>query len=334
MKPQFEQGFLHPTGFDTTGAPQRRQRAAVLGTGTDGAGTLEEGVGATLAADCGFGSMTAVHDGVIAQAEQLLLDAVNEGIEVPAEQVRAADRSLEQHVAGERYPVPHEGHTARRVAGGMADLELEPAGLNGVAVCERMVRRGKRHPGHAEDNGLVGGAIVEWPVGGVEVHRRSGFCADPCDAVNVIDVRVGEPDRGAPGPCGREALEDEPALLARIDDRAGFRRVIYDEVTVLGKSTVGDCDDLHVASAAFSFNAARYFSTAIAAVVASPTAVVIWRVSWLRTSPAAKRPGMDVIIRSSVMRYPPASCFTWLSTSCVLGWKPMKTNTPPTLRDE
>jgi hypothetical protein len=32
------------------------------------------------------------------------------------------------------------------------------------------------------------------------------------------------------------------------------------------------------------------FSAAIAAVVASPTAVVTWRVSWARTSPAAKKP--------------------------------------------
>ena len=32
---------------------------------------------------------------------------------------------------------------------------------------------------------------------------------------------------------------------------------------------------------------ATYFSTAIAAVVASPTAVVIWRVSCCRRSPAA-----------------------------------------------
>src|ERR1051325_167607 len=49
---------------------------------------------------------------------------------------------------------------------------------------------------------------------------------------------------------------------------------------------------------ALLFRSVRYFSTAIAAVVASPTAVVTWRVSWARRSPAAKSPGMEVIIRS------------------------------------
>ncbi len=52
----------------------------------------------------------------------------------------------------------------------------------------------------------------------------------------------------------------------------------------------------------------RYFSTAIAAVVASPTAVVTCRVSCTRRSPAANRPGIDVSIRSLVMTYPAGSC--------------------------
>lgn len=51
----------------------------------------------------------------------------------------------------------------------------------------------------------------------------------------------------------------------------------------------------------FVLRSARYFSTAMAAVVASPTAVVTCRVTWTRTSPAANSPGIEVIIRSSVI---------------------------------
>src|SRR5207245_3353704 len=116
-----------------------------------------------------------------------------------------------------------------------------------------------------------------------------------------------------------------------VDDRARAARLVHDDVAVLGELAVGDRNDLHDAidARSFSRSAARYFAPAIAAVVASPTAVVIWRVSWLRTSPAANSPGIEVIIRSSVTRYPPASCFTCPSTSPVLGLKPMKMNTPP-----
>src|SRR4029077_14297049 len=92
------------------------------------------------------------------------------------------------------------------------------------------------------------------------------------------------------------------------------------QVTVLDELPAGDLDDVHAGTLAWvSRQDARYFSTAIAAVVASPTAVVTCRVICARTSPAAKRPGMDVIMRSSVSRYPPASCLACPATRLVLG---------------
>src|SRR5207249_7924592 len=132
----------------------------------------------------------------------------------------------------------------------------------------------------------------------------------------------------------RDPVGDEVRFLPGIDDRASAARLVHDDVAVLGELAVGDRNDLHDATDARSFSrsAATYFSTAIAAVVASPTAVVIWRVSWLRTSPAANSPGIEVIIRSSVMKYPPASCLACPSTSPALGLKPTKMNTPPTAR--
>src|SRR6266699_390892 len=126
---------------------------------------------------------------------------------------------------------------------------------------------------------------------------------EPRDAQHVVDVRVREPDPDRPHGFGLELVRDQARVLAGVDDRALGRRFVDHEVAVLDELAVRDLHDPHSGTAwRSSRTAARYFSTAIAAVVASPTAVVIWRVSWLRTSPAAKRPGMDVIIRSSVTK--------------------------------
>src|SRR3989454_8700306 len=67
--------------------------------------------------------MAAVHDGGIRQHEQLPLDALAEGLEVPARKVGTADGPGEQHVAGEHDAVPHETHAPGGMARGMAHRE-------------------------------------------------------------------------------------------------------------------------------------------------------------------------------------------------------------------
>src|SRR4029077_2512325 len=132
-----------------------------------------------------------------------------------------------------------------------------------------------------------------------------------------IDVGVGQPDGHGFYACRGHLVGDHAGLLARVDDGAFAPGVIDDEVAVFDELPVRDGDHLHDATPAFSRSrtAVRYFSTAIAAAVASPTAVVVWRAGGLRTSPAANKPGIEVIIRSSVMKYPPASCCACPSTS-------------------
>src|SRR5438552_1770254 len=56
-----------------------------------------------------------------------------------------------------------------------------------------------------------------------------------------------------------------------------------------------------------SLNRVMYLSAAMAAVVASPDAVVTWRVSCARRSPATNNPGIDDIIALSVSTYPMTS---------------------------
>src|SRR2546426_5717754 len=131
------------------------------------------------------------------------------------------------------------------------------------------------------------------------MHGRAGLPLEAGHPHHVVQVRVCQPDRDRGDVERRDPVGDEIRLLPGVDDRAGAACLVHDDVAVLGELAVGDRNDLHDATEARSFSrsAATYFSTAIAAVVASPTAVVIWRGSWLRTSPAANRPGREGIMR-------------------------------------
>src|SRR6266487_3833769 len=131
----------------------------------------------------------------------------------------------------------------------------------------------------------------------MQVDRGQSIGLEPRDAQHMVDVPVREPDPDRPDGLGLELVRDPARFLAWVDDRALGRRFVDHEVAVLDELAVRDLHDPHSVTAwrdgrtncGSSRSAARYFSTAIAAVVASPTAVVIWRVSWLRTSPAANR---------------------------------------------
>src|SRR5213083_704320 len=307
MKPQFAQGFLHPNGLGRTSAPQRRQVGRGL---AEAIGAGEEGIGAALASDGGFRSMPAVHDGRIRQRKQLALDAFEQGVEVAPRQVGPPDRSLKQHIAPERHALACEHDTPGRVPGDVTDAERESPDPQLVAVGELAVGRRQRLGAHAEGEGLLRDVVVQRAVRRMQEDGDPGIGLEPRDAEHVVEVRVGEPDPDRPDALGLQLVGDQTCFLARVDDRALGRRFVDHEVAVLDELAVRDLYDPHSLNAwrawrtncGSSRSAARYFSTAIAAVVASPTAVVIWRVSWLRTSPAAKRPGMEVIMRWSVTK--------------------------------
>src|SRR5687768_16528978 len=137
-----------------------------------------------------------------------------------------------------------------------------------------------------------------------------------CNRADVIHVCVCHPDRdditAHPLDFGHEPV----AIAARIDNsRCAATRIGYD-VGVLLKWPEYERNDNHdeyppvpmiIGSAAPLRSDVRYFSTVIAAVVASPAAVVTWRVSCARRSPAAKRPGIEVCMLASVRMYPMSS---------------------------
>ncbi len=68
----------------------------------------------------------------------------------------------------------------------------------------------------------------------------------------------------------------------------------------------------------------------MAALAPSPAAVTTWRRAVSRTSPAAKMPGVEVFMFSSVTTQPFSVVFTASPIKAALGRVPMKMNTPLT----
>src|SRR5687767_13424597 len=149
---------------------------------------------------------------------------------------------------------------------------------------------------------------------------------------NVVEMGVGQPDGSQVSANVCDRGDQAFTFVPRIYDRCLTAVAIHDEIAVLLKGTGFERQELerrqrHTGTPA-SRRAVRNFSAAMAAVVASPTAVVTCRVSWTRTSPAANKPGTDVCMFVSVRRYPIASCSTCPSMIPVFGRNPMNTNIP------
>ena len=110
---------------------------------------------------------------------------------------------------------------------------------------------------------------------------RTGPLRDGGHAEDVIDMRMGEPDRHRSRAGLLDFVKDQTRFLTRIHNRALARLRVHDQIRILGKHAVRDLNDhfLGLPSCWCSRSDLRYFSTAIAAVVASPTAVVICRVT-------------------------------------------------------
>ena len=226
--------------------------------------------------------MARVHPGFIRQAEQLAADAFHQGGVVPARQIGPSDRSLEEHVPTQHGTGSNETHVAR----GMS--RRVPHHNNGVAqpkllpVLELVLRRGRPHEPQPEPQTLLGQLIVQGAIGGMQVNRCARGRVNLRDTEDVIEMRVSKPDRGDPpvsfGGGGKKAVH----LLARVDQNRVLSLGRGEQVAVLRELAVQERDNLEpggrcaqAASAApESLRCLRYFSTAMAAVVASPTAVV------------------------------------------------------------
>ena len=140
---------------------------------------------------------------------------------VAAGQVDAADRALEEDVAGEDRVLAADrvGDVAGAVAGGEDDVELHPGQLQRLAA----------------GDGLVGLVALERPEArlGDEAHdvgehrhldlravdRRPGRRRHRRDGADVVEVAVGEEDRLDLGAGRLDRGEDPLGLLAGVDDQ-------------------------------------------------------------------------------------------------------------------
>lgn len=239
----------------------------------------------------------------------MIADGGQQGGRIAAREIYPTHRLTKQDVATEHHPVPDETDAARRVPRGMPHLKLEPPHCEVVVVMKIVVRGGYGLSAQAEPRRLLGNVVVQLPVVGMEIDRRSGGLLDGGHAGDVVDVGVGQPDAFEIPPPLPDDVEELVSVLTRVDDDGIFRVRISYQIAVLLKLPIGKANDdrsglrgSQAGSRTGSWvRSLRYFSMAITAVVASPTAVVIWRVTCTRKSPAAYRPGMDVCMVESVI---------------------------------
>ena len=184
-------------------------------------------------------------DGLVGVSLEQGADRTDQGRAVTAGQVDAADRSLEEDIAGEDRLLAADrvGDVPGAVAGGEDDVELESGQLQHLAA------------GH----GLVGLVALVWAetLPGDESHdvgehgdlddravdRGAGCGGDRGDGADVVEVAVGEqdcldrPDRAGGG-------EDPLCLLTGIDDEDTIRTLATQQEAVLGERADGEHLDL------------------------------------------------------------------------------------------
>ena len=140
---------------------------------------------------------------------------------VAAGQVDAADRALEEDVAGEDRVLAADrvGDVAGAVARGEDDVELEPGQLQRLAAGDGLVGLvalvgAEALPG---DEGHDVGEHRHLDLGAVD--RRAGRRGHRRDGADVVEVAVGEQDRLDLGADLLDRGEDPLGLLARVDDQ-------------------------------------------------------------------------------------------------------------------
>src|SRR5919112_241865 len=266
MVPQLVQGFLHPRTRGRTGKPQRRQtggtsvrlapseargrkdgssrglsavppfrRSAVLPKPVRPG---EERIGEPLHTDGGVEAVSAVYHRRVGQRQKLVLDRGQQSGGVAARQIRAAYRTVEQHVSPEDQTVADKAHAPGRVARCEPYLESVVPDPKMLACRELCVRSGRPVQVHADPTAVLGQSVVERPVQPMQVNRGSGGLVYRPHAHDVIDVGVSEPDGPKRPAPPLQFGEKSPRLLARIyDDRLPSGGVRH-QVAVLRELTV------------------------------------------------------------------------------------------------
>jgi hypothetical protein len=126
----------------------------------------------------------------------------------------------------------------------VADLEDGGPDRETLAVVQHHVGRRGRIELEPEPAALFRQAVIERAIGGMEVDRGAGGPVHRGQAGDVIQVGVGEPDRGDPAAPPIRFGEEPLGLLSRIDQHGLGCAGVVDQVAVLGERAVGKRNDL------------------------------------------------------------------------------------------
>ena len=130
-----------------------------------------------------------------------------------------------------RWPSAKNARCAGEWPGHERDRERDAGDLDRFAALEPDVRRraADQDPRRRERGGL----LDQEPLAGRRVDGRAGLLGEVGEADDVVEVAVGDEDRGAAGAGRRERAPDRGCIAARVDhDRLRRRRRRADEIGV------------------------------------------------------------------------------------------------------
>ena len=213
-------------------------------------------------------------------------------------QVRPTYGAGKQAIADERDAVTMDRHVSGRMPRGVHHGERQPTQCETLTFDKALRRHFIAIERKPIGRRLKGTGLEDPDVGLVKVDRNREMGSNRPHCADMVEMGVRQPDRTELRlglfDCGDQLI----AIITRVDDCRVTTVAVHDEVRVFLQRPGLERDDfenrgVHAVAIA-ARRAVRYFSAAIAAVVASPTAVVTCRVNCTRTSPAANRPGIDV----------------------------------------
>lgn len=164
----------------------------------------------------------------------------------------------------------------------MHDLKSQRTAFHLVSVVQPLVRNPVTFDLEAPGRGLLRPQDEQRDVQLMDKDRHLESLPDRGHRSDVIEVGMRQPDGPEAGSGGLDCRNQAGSLGTRVDQNGISRPGIPDEVRVGLQRTDGDDFNRGHSGqpeATALRRAVRYFSAAIAAVVASPTAVVTCRVS-------------------------------------------------------
>jgi hypothetical protein len=158
------------------------------------------------------------NDRLIGKREELLTDISEQGLRVAAGKIRPPDGSGEERISYDGNVVPHKRDTSWAVPGHVSHFEGQTTQRELVTFCQLVLGWGRRlEVAVAKPFSLARHAVVQLPIGRMQIDRHARGVDDDANAEDVVEVRMREPDRAKIERLRSEAPQEEFRLLAGID---------------------------------------------------------------------------------------------------------------------